>query len=51
MKKNTVMAVIVVALGLTLSYISTGVTVGWKVVIVGIFAFCAITIASFTGEV
>lgn len=51
MKKNTVLAVIVVALGLTLSYISTGVTVGWKVVIAGIFAFTALICASMTGEV
>ena len=50
MKKNTVLAVIVVALGFALSYMATLVSVGGSIAIACVFAFSALMLAIMAKE-
>jgi uncharacterized membrane protein (DUF485 family) len=50
MKKNTALVAYVLLTGLTLSFLATQVTVGWKVVIAFLFGFVALLCASMTKE-
>ena len=50
MTKNTALVAYVLTAGVTLSFLASQVTVGWKVVIAFLFGFVALLCASMTKE-